>query len=165
MTEPEWRVVDARSTGMDEGALRAWARAQRPAAHVSRSYRYPYCLIAWHDEPVGVDIERIEPYDVAFAASICTPFERVDAERVAEAGAWLASLWCSKEALSKALGAPLRYDPRRLESPIGWPGGRAGAWRARPLEVVPGHVAWVCWRSPTRVRDLPLTRPAVSVTI
>ena len=51
-------------------------RRAADAAHTSRSYRYPYALVASHSEPVGVDIERIEPFDQAFLESILTPSER-----------------------------------------------------------------------------------------
>jgi hypothetical protein len=57
--------------------------------------------------------------------------------------------WCSKEALAKALGDPLRYDPRRLGSPIRWPASRSGPWRAIPLRAPTGHAAWLCWLSAT----------------
>jgi phosphopantetheinyl transferase len=60
--------------------------------------------------------------------------------------AYVSSLWSSKEALAKALGDPLHYDPRRLESPMSWPGGRAGPWRAARLATPDGHTAWLCWR-------------------
>jgi hypothetical protein len=140
------RLLDARAAGLDEPGLRAWARAEAArggAPRVSRSYSYPYALVAWHDEPVGVDIERIEACDAAFAESICTPRERAEIA----ADTYLTALWCSKEALAKALGDALRYDPRRLDSPMLWPGGRAGPWRAEPVAAPPGHTAWLCWRA------------------
>ncbi|HWE10427.1 MAG TPA: hypothetical protein VG325_13820 [Solirubrobacteraceae bacterium] len=56
-------------------------------------------------------------------------------------------MWSSKEALAKALGDALRYDPRRLEAPVAWVNGACGPWRARPVPAPPGHVARVCWRS------------------
>ncbi|HEY4897857.1 MAG TPA: hypothetical protein VII01_17440, partial [Solirubrobacteraceae bacterium] len=43
--------------------------------------------------------------------------ERADATASANQDAYLSSLWCSKAALSKALGDALRYDPSRLDSP------------------------------------------------
>ncbi len=55
------------------------------------------------------------------------------------------SLWSSKEALSKALGNALDYDPRWLEGPAAWPDGRSGPWRAARLDVGDDHVAWLCW--------------------
>jgi hypothetical protein len=146
---PEVRLLDARARGCDERGLRDWARARTDACgspHVVRSYRYPYALVAWHSEPIGVDIERIEPCDAAFADLICTTRERADALLQSEPDAYLTSLWCSKEALSKALGDALRYDPGRLDSPMRWPELRSGPWRAASLRTIPGHTAWLCWR-------------------
>jgi len=199
---PDVTLLDALAAGLDDAGLRAWARAHTAACgrpHVVRSYRYPYALLACHSEPVGVDIERIEPCDPAFAELIRTPAERASPAPVADPGsladraphavadpgsladpaphavadtaplavtdptpladpdAHLASLWCSKEALSKALGDALRYDPARLDSPMRWPELRCGPWRAAALATVPGHTAWLCWRAaggadPTGVR-------------
>jgi 4'-phosphopantetheinyl transferase superfamily len=143
-------LLDARSTRLDARGLRARARAATPGStspYGARSYRYPYALVAWHSEPVGVDIERIAPCNDAFAESICTPSERADPARLVEPDTYLTSLWCSKEALSKALGDAIRYDPRRLGSPMLWPGGRAGPWRAARLTVAAQHIAWLCWQS------------------
>lgn len=142
-------MLDARAAGAAEGALREWARTVAPAdvAHSSRSYRYPYALVAWHERPVGVDLERIEACDEAFAESICTPEEK---KRLAGADDGLiTSLWCAKEALSKALGHPLAYDPRRLEGPLVWPEGRSGPWRAEQISAPEGYLAWLCWRDPS----------------
>ncbi len=130
--------------------LRAAARGlsqEAGAPYVSRSYRYPYALVAWHHTPVGVDIERVEKLDRRFATSISTPAEHVDWTAVDDPHAHFSSLWSSKEALAKALGEPVTYDPRRLGSPMFWPQGRAGSWRATALPVETGHVAWLCWRA------------------
>jgi phosphopantetheinyl transferase len=146
---PEVRLLNARALGLDEDGLRAQARAETAAsgaAHVARSYRYPYSLVAWHGAPVGVDIERIEPCAAAFAHTICTPAERLAANAALDLDSYLSTLWCAKEALSKALGDAVSYDPRRLDSPTLWPEGQAGPWRALELEVVPQHTAWLCWR-------------------
>jgi len=147
---PEVRLLDARSAGLDEAGLRAAARALADAAgelHASRSYRYPYALVSWHAHPVGIDIERVEPCDPSFAASICTPAETVEWWSVSNPHEYFIALWSSKEALAKALGNALDYDPRRLQAPMLWPEGRAGVWRAADLHATDDHVAWVCWRS------------------
>ena len=147
---PEVRLLDARVDGLDEPGLTARARALSDAAgarFLSRSYRHPYALVAWHDQPVGVDIERIERCDTAFAETICTATERAAVWPHEHADRYLSALWSSKEALAKALGNPLAYDPRHLESPSAWPRGRSGPWRATALTTVPGHVAWLCWRT------------------
>jgi hypothetical protein len=155
---PEVRLLDASGSGLDEAGLRAWAREQCAAriaegagsarrVHESRSYCFPYAVVAWHETPVGVDIEHVGRCDEAFAASISAPEERADYASVADPDSYVTSLWSGKEALAKALGDALSYDPRRLVSPLRWPDGRAGAWRALSLPVPAGHVAWVCWRA------------------
>jgi hypothetical protein len=150
---PEVRLLDAERAGLGQPELRAWAQTEAAAAdapHSSRSYRYPYALVAWHDEPVGIDIERVERFDPAFIESICTPSERELPRPETDLDAYLASLWCSKEALAKALGDALRYDPRRLGSPIFWRDGQAGPWHAVSLPVPAGHNGWLCWRLTAR---------------
>jgi hypothetical protein len=158
---PAVKLLDARVAGLDEDELRAWARAETavlPAPHTSRSYRYPYALVTWHSEPVGVDIERVEPLEETFMESICTPSERGLLDEAAPPRGFVSSFWSSKEALAKALGDALRYDPRRLESPLLWPDGQAGPWRAAALALPPGHVGWVCWRSASAA---PASAPAL----
>src|SRR6202022_2727422 len=116
--------------------LQVWARtltSERDEPFLVRSYRFPYAMVAWHDAPVGIDIERYETYPAGFAATICTP----DELRLA-ATSDLTSLWCGKEALAKALGDALNYDPRLLQSPVSWPSGVAGRWRAKALPA-PAH--------------------------
>ncbi len=147
---PEVVLLDALATGLDEPALLTWARALAHEARprfTSRSYRYPYALVASHTEQVGVDIERIEPFDQTFLESIRTPSEPLEPPADTDPAAFLSSLWCSKEALAKALGDALEYDPRRLDAPLFWPDGRAGSWRAHEIPAPAGHNAWLCWRS------------------
>lgn len=144
---PSLELIDAERAGCDEAGLRELARAWAPArgaAAISRSYRFPYALVGWHSDRLGVDIERIEPCSPALAQSISTPSEL--AAGMATGDEAVISLWSGKEALAKALGDALRYDPRRLESPLSWPGGAAGPWRGRRLPVADGYCAWVCWR-------------------
>jgi hypothetical protein len=147
-------LLDAKPADLDNRQLRGWARKQAApprASHTSRSYRYPYALVAWHTEPVGVDIDEVQRFHREFLDAICTPDERSlpvpdDAEE------YVASLYCSKEALSKARGNPMRYDPSKLGSPMFWPDGRSGPWRATELALPSGHVGWVCWRSMSPAR-------------
>ncbi|MCW3049766.1 MAG: hypothetical protein JWO74_4050 [Solirubrobacterales bacterium] len=175
MSAPVVRLLDARRTGLDERGLRAWARAVSSCLgppRATRSYRFPYALVAASDGPVGVDLERVEPVDRAFAVSIATPDER-GALDAGEAGddiaAWAIALWSAKEALAKALGDAVAYDPRRLPSPLRWPNLRAGAWRAARVAVPAHHTGWLCWRTaggdpdvPERfVMQDPLSEPAV----
>ena len=155
---PQVDLLDARRTGLDEPELRVWTRAvtaRSAETHVSRSYAYPYALVACHGEPVGVDIEPVQPVPTGFLASILTPSERMElgAGDGLDHDARSVSLWSAKEALAKALGDALRYDPRRLESPAAWPAGRCGRWRAMPLNGMDGHVGWVCWAVAGPVED------------
>jgi phosphopantetheinyl transferase len=150
VAHPSVRLLDARELRVDDDGLRAAARDLcEGAPHASRSYRAPYALVALHDAQVGVDLERVELHDLAFGESISTASERVALAQIEDLGRYLSSLWSSKEALSKALGDALSYDPRRLESPLHWPEGRSGPWHAEQLVAPPGHVAWLCWRSPS----------------
>jgi len=145
---PRVVLIDATDTGLDEDALRTRARKLGEAVGagtVSRSYCHPYAVVGWHTGPIGVDIERVVTCPEQFSQAIATPAE-------AASGRWttdhdLISLWSSKEALSKALGDALEYDPRRLESPAGWPGGVCGAWRTATLRAPEGYCTWVCWRA------------------
>ena len=147
---PKVLLLDAIAAGLDEEGLRTWARAlahDARAPFTSRSYRHPYALVASHRDQVGVDIERIEPLDQTFLESIRTPSEPLAPPADADPTAFVSSMWCGKEALAKALGDALEYDPRRLDAPLFWPKGRAGSWRACELPVPAGHNAWLCWRS------------------
>lgn len=135
----------------DEATLREHCRelcARIEARHASRSYSYPLALVATHNNRVGCDIERVVPCEEAFADSIRTPTELAaadnDSDR-ADRDRNVTSLWSSKEALAKALGDALDYDPRRLEGPGLWPDGRSGPWRAQEIELPDGYVGWVCW--------------------
>jgi hypothetical protein len=146
---PQVRLLDARVSGLDESGLAVTAQALsriEGTRCVSRSYRFPLALVAWHAAAVGIDIERIAPWDDAFAESIRTPTERATGWPTQHGDRHLSSLWSSKEALAKALGDALQYDPRRLESPMVWPNGRCDPWRATTLAAAPGYVAWLCWR-------------------
>lgn len=147
---PQILFLDARSDGLDEAGLRRRAReAVGDARCSSRSYRYPFALVGSHDAAIGVDVERLMPFDAAFADYICTPREHDRLCRAADRGEFLTSLWAGKEALAKALGDALVYEPSRLEAPELWPNGTAGRWRAERVPAPDGHVAWVCWTSLT----------------
>ena len=155
-------LIDATTAGVDELGLRGLARAATEAsgaAYVSRAYRFPYALVAWHSAHVGVDIERAIDLDASVAKVICTPAELAT---YSHGGAELSTLWSAKEALAKALGDALLYDPCRLTSPVNWPpvvleeaispqlrmAGQprgAGRWRAVAIEVPAGYFGWLCW--------------------
>lgn len=127
--------------------------AQDRTAFSSRSYRYPYGLVAVHDATVGVDIERVDPYDEEFAHSICTPDEWNSPRWRPRTAEDLADVWSSKEAMAKGLGNAVDYDPRRLVTPHLTPDGRTNKWQAARVSVPSGFVAWVAWRIPDDPRS------------
>jgi len=146
---PRVELLDATAWALTEPALRRLARSRSGGArcngeHVSRSYCFPYALVGRHGDRVGVDIERVVACDEAFARSICTPAEEARAPWGSDRQ--IISLWSGKEALAKALGDAVAYDPRRLDSPAGWADGAAGPWRAGAIPVPDGYCAWACWR-------------------
>lgn len=157
-------LIDESTGGLDEATLKARVRTlgkAMGAGTVSRSYCHPYALIGWHTGPVGVDIERVVRCDERFARSICTP--REEARSPWGTDREIVSLWSSKEALAKALGDALCYDPRRLESPAGWAEGASGPWRTQTLPAPDGYCAWVCWRDPNvNVTDSPSGDPVMT---
>jgi hypothetical protein len=145
-------LLEASEVGGDEAGLRAAARAVTAKAvhrYASHSYCFPLALAASHEGPVGVDIERVTSWTTTQLDSVMTPSER--ARRPEADDRWATSLWSSKEALTKALGNPVDYDPRRVEGPLSWPGSAARRWRASPLSVPDHYVAWVCWRHSSTV--------------
>lgn len=147
--EPAYEVLRVSAPASADLELRGLARSHLAASNApyrSRSYRAPLALVAWADGPVGADIERIGPLGRRFAESVCTPAERDRFDSKLEDPQFVTSLWSGKEALAKALGDALAYDPQRLESPLGWERGTAGGWRARELRPEPGYVAWLVWR-------------------
>jgi phosphopantetheinyl transferase len=151
---PRVALIDATDEGLDEAALRMRARelgATRGSGPVSRSYCHPFALVGWHTRPIGVDIERVVACPGEFLAAIATPSEEAGGRWTTDTD--LISLWSSKEALSKALGDALDYDPRRIESPAGWPGGVCGPWRTASLPVPNGYCGWVCWRAAVTSRS------------
>jgi len=166
-------VVDAHVHGVTEGDWRPYVRAlASKGTHVSRTYRYPWAVVAHHHDAVGVDLERLDAIgagDRGFASATCTPDELAGIDR----GEYddLVDLWSGKEALAKALGDPLGYEPRRLDAPRTWaldagegverriPGlRRRGIWVARrlPLSGETGRrcLGWLVWRDPKTAPDL-----------
>jgi acyl transferase domain-containing protein/phosphopantetheinyl transferase/acyl carrier protein len=64
---------------------------------------------------VGIDVERIEPRDDAFARHVLTDREAAVAEAAGFNGDGVTLLWTLKEAVTKAVGVGLTVDPREVE--------------------------------------------------
>ena len=144
---------------VDEDHDRLRWRARRACderwPHWSRSYSGDHAVIAGWRGRVGVDVETLdrplEPtwslLDEGFRSSMMTAQEReldlaVDGPSARHAAV---SLWSSKEALAKALGTPLEWDPARLGGPALWPSHEVGRWRARFLDESLLGVAGLAW--------------------
>jgi hypothetical protein len=128
--------------------------------HWSRSYSSAIALVAGWRHRVGVDIELLHrateaswsTADERFRDVIMTPEERKHLLTLGDdnPGVGAVSLWCSKEALAKALGTPLQMDPTRLTGPALWDESRRGAWRATSLDLPileRDAVGWVVYES------------------
>jgi hypothetical protein len=127
----------------------------------SRSYSGVVALVAGWRHRVGIDIEFLHRANEAtwsiddefFRSSIMSADEREKWRVATNADPWASatSVWCSKEALAKALGTPLQMDPARLTGPTAWPDASRGRWRATSLDVPARErhaVAWVVYESP-----------------
>jgi len=134
-------------------AARAVVRSAPSArgAHVSRSYRGCFGLLAVSHSRVGVDLELVDT--TVCRDAVLTPGEL----NLGGTPAMWCDWWSAKEALAKALGNARLYDPRRLESPSHWDGGRAGRWACSALELPRGLVGWVVWEA-ADATDQPLSR-------
>ena len=146
----------------DPAALHTWARAMCDERwpHWSRSYSGVIAVVAgWHRR-VGIDVEvlhRPAPPswsidDEDFRSAIMTPDERKQLLTLhdADARAAAVSLWCSKEALAKALGTPMHMDPARLTGPAAWGDEVRGGWHARRMDATVldcDGVAWLVYES------------------
>lgn len=145
---PNVLLVEAHArSGIDE--LRAAARelcARSEVRFASRAYRYPFALVATHQFRVGVDIERFVGFTALDAPAILSPGER--ARGIEFTDEQVSSIWSGKEALAKALGDALDYEPGRLESPWFWREGRCGRYLAASFSVGDEFGAWVVWEQP-----------------
>lgn len=153
-------VLLIRDTDPTRLASRARALSDNSWPCWSRSYSGVVALIAgWHHR-VGVDIELLHQADEAtwsiddpnFRSTIMSAEERAMWPNTTSADPWASatSVWCSKEALAKALGTPLEMDPARLTGPTAWPGASRGSWCAKFLDVsslANSAVAWVVYES------------------
>ena len=142
-------------------AVRALELCDQRWPHWSRSYSGDVALVAgWHLR-VGSDVEILagssesswSTADRHFRSTLMSPEERREVLTRSEGDTRQSamSLWCSKEALAKALGTPQQMDPARLTGPTVWPDSRRGNWRAtfldtHDLEI--DAVAWVVFEVP-----------------
>ena len=63
----------------------------------------------------GVDVEKIEPRSESFQ-SLAYQEEELALLPLEDRDAWLTRLWCAKEAVGKARGTGLQFNPRKLKA-------------------------------------------------
>jgi 4'-phosphopantetheinyl transferase len=104
---------------------------------------------------VGVDVERLGRRSRAVERTL-TARERAALDGAADRHLELLRVWCRKEALAKALGGGLGWEPLRFDTTD------PGALTLADLPVAPGHVAALAWSggpAEVAVRDLSARGP------
>lgn len=132
--------------------------ARYPQHHFNLSHSGPWILCAFHDGPVGVDVEAATAQGLDAAAACLSPAEGSRLQGLggeARAAACL-RLWTLKESLLKAAGTGLERDPRNItvDEPsleaAGAPTPPAGrSWVLRVLTMPKGAQAALCFASAT----------------
>ena len=121
--------------------------AGRPDVHFSISHCPDAVAVLVADAPVGVDVERIRPYDRYAARRVLADDELARLATSSEPDRDFFRLWTLKESYGKALGVGLSYRVRRLTVRIDTDGG---ACLDRPGTEVwlderqPGFVVALC---------------------
>jgi 4'-phosphopantetheinyl transferase len=103
------------------------------------SHTAELALIALADGfEVGVDVERLDRSSRAVERTL-TAAERAALAGAEDRHAALLRTWCRKEALAKALGGGLGWEPLRFDSTD------PGAFTLADVAVAAGHVAALAW--------------------
>jgi phosphopantetheinyl transferase len=90
----------------------------KPAGlHLSISHSRGFALCAVAADPIGADLEWIEPREASFIEDFLTAREQVsvNALSLAQRDALVTAIWSAKEAGLKALHVGLRVDTRAIE--------------------------------------------------
>ena len=122
---------------------RSLLKPQSPA-FMSRTHCGAYTLEVRASAPCGVDMEFLfekgEGWNIESAtlqSTILAPGEldALDLSQFSRHPDLATVVWTSKEALAKALGDAMEYDPTRLLSPAAWNDQPPVGWHADYLEV------------------------------
>jgi 4'-phosphopantetheinyl transferase len=87
---------------------------------------------------VGVDVERLDRRSRAVERTL-TAGERAALDGTGDRHTALLRVWCRKEALAKAIGGGLGWEPLRFDT------SDPGAFTLADLAVAPGYVAALAW--------------------
>ena len=105
------------------------------------------CLIAARPEPIGCDLEIVEPRSDGFVRDYLTLAERdfvADAGHARDRAANL--VWSAKESALKVLGTGLRLDTRSVEVTVAEPGPPRRTWSALRIRTAAGAIFPGWWR-------------------
>ena len=72
--------------------------------HLSLSHSGDYAVCAVSSAPVGIDIQKIVPYNPKTAKKVCSQAELAEIEKSGDKAAEFIKLWTKKEAVLKMLG-------------------------------------------------------------
>jgi len=138
-----------------------WPQVALPAAagpltlsislSISHSHDRAFCALTWADQPLGCDLEFIEPRSAGFVADYFTAGERalIAAAPEAQHAVLANAIWSGKEAALKAIRRGLAEDTR-LVTCLPENAAGAGGWRTlryrweTPARALPPLMGW--WR-------------------
>lgn len=91
-----------------------WLAQVSSAPQVSLAHKEQMAIGIAAGQPVGIDLEAVEPRDSGFVETAFEPAERTQAQgwSGAERDEWLTRMWCAKEAVGKWLGIGMNRGPR-----------------------------------------------------
>jgi len=137
-----------------------WPQVSLPAAlatgpitlSISHSHDRALCALVWGNQPLGCDLEFIEPRSAGFVADYFTAAERqyLAAATPADHPTLANAIWSGKEAALKAIRRGLAEDTR-LVSCLPGEAADADGWRSlryrweEPARALPPLTGW--WRA------------------
>jgi len=104
------------SVGHDEkGKPYVFGHAELNGIEVSIAHKGSESVVMVSDQPVGIDIEKIEERKNGFIDNTFTPHELELLNEKEDKTEWIARFWVAKEAYGKMLGLGLQGNPKRYE--------------------------------------------------
>lgn len=88
-----------------------------PNVHFNISHSGQFVACAVCDRPVGLDIQKVRPYDPAVAHRVCSIAELAEIERSDDAALTFTKLWTQKEASLKMMGVGIAGGELELFPP------------------------------------------------
>ena len=117
--QARWSDADIQIWADDSGkphALGAWGDYLTIKLDIAIAHTSQFIVaLAAANARVGVDVESVSrDLSEEFTAGVFTPDELELAARAANASQAIIKFWCTKEAVSKALGTGIRYSPKEM---------------------------------------------------